>query len=213
LPGPSHNLGRGTLVVLDVVPESGTPSYERRRDRPLNCAVLCERNHYGFSSARWISHSFIKMHTMVELHDSTVAEIEKRDGTIIVHLRPAYLHKSRGHPGYDTGDVLVQEARLFFDSASINEGIPDLPCEIMDGSLVVGDQHYENMIPAPLESAGSTKFHLVTRSPSQPMASAWKCAENPAALRNSTHNLNKFARCSICAAQANLSFLTSNDSS
>jgi len=27
----AHNLGRGTLVVLDVVPESGTPSYEQRR--------------------------------------------------------------------------------------------------------------------------------------------------------------------------------------
>jgi hypothetical protein len=26
-----HNLGRDTLVVLDVVPESGTPSYQRRR--------------------------------------------------------------------------------------------------------------------------------------------------------------------------------------
>ena len=26
-----HNLGRGTLVVLDVIPESGTPSYEQRR--------------------------------------------------------------------------------------------------------------------------------------------------------------------------------------
>ncbi len=26
-----HNLGRGTLVVLDGVPESGTPSYEQRR--------------------------------------------------------------------------------------------------------------------------------------------------------------------------------------
>jgi hypothetical protein len=26
-----HNLGRGTLVVLDVVPESGRPSYEQRR--------------------------------------------------------------------------------------------------------------------------------------------------------------------------------------
>jgi hypothetical protein len=26
-----HNLGRGTLAVLDVVPESGTPSYEQRR--------------------------------------------------------------------------------------------------------------------------------------------------------------------------------------
>lgn len=26
-----HNLGRGTLVVLDVIPESGTPNYEQRR--------------------------------------------------------------------------------------------------------------------------------------------------------------------------------------
>ena len=26
-----HNLGRGTLVVLDMVPESGTPTYEQRR--------------------------------------------------------------------------------------------------------------------------------------------------------------------------------------
>ena len=26
-----HNLGRGTLVVLDVVPESGAPGYEERR--------------------------------------------------------------------------------------------------------------------------------------------------------------------------------------
>lgn len=26
-----HNLGRGTLVVLDVVPESGSPNYEQRR--------------------------------------------------------------------------------------------------------------------------------------------------------------------------------------
>ncbi len=27
-----HNLGRGTLVVLDVVPESGASSYEQRRE-------------------------------------------------------------------------------------------------------------------------------------------------------------------------------------
>ena len=27
-----HNLGRGTLVVLDAVPESGTPTYVRRRE-------------------------------------------------------------------------------------------------------------------------------------------------------------------------------------
>jgi hypothetical protein len=26
-----HNLGRGTLVLLDLVPESGAPTYEQRR--------------------------------------------------------------------------------------------------------------------------------------------------------------------------------------
>jgi hypothetical protein len=26
-----HDVGRGTLVALDVVPESGTPTYEQRR--------------------------------------------------------------------------------------------------------------------------------------------------------------------------------------
>ena len=36
-----HNLGRGTLVVLDVIPESGTPSYEQRR-AILESLLLCE---------------------------------------------------------------------------------------------------------------------------------------------------------------------------
>ena len=53
-----HNLGRGTLVVLDVVPESGTPTYEQRRamfesllpadavfsgdtSRPVPCGAAC----------------------------------------------------------------------------------------------------------------------------------------------------------------------------
>jgi len=98
---------------------------------------------------------------MMELHDSTIAEIEKRGGAIIVHLRPAYLHRSKGRPGFDSGEVFVQEARLFFDGASVNEDTPKLPCEIIDGSLVVGEQRHENLIPVPLESAGSTKLHLV----------------------------------------------------
>ena len=50
-----HNLGRGTLVVLDVIPESGTPTYEQRRvllesllscdpifDGDTSCPVPCD---------------------------------------------------------------------------------------------------------------------------------------------------------------------------
>jgi ATP-dependent DNA ligase len=42
-----HNLGRGTLVVLDVIPESGTPSYEQRRailESLMPCDAVFEGN-------------------------------------------------------------------------------------------------------------------------------------------------------------------------
>jgi len=54
------------------------------------------------------------MNTIIEIHDSTVAEIFKRDGTVIVHFLPAYLHKSTGRPALDSGTGWVQEARLIF---------------------------------------------------------------------------------------------------
>ena len=39
------------------------------------------------------------MNSLIELHDSNVAKIESRDGKVIVHFLPAYLHKSEGRPG------------------------------------------------------------------------------------------------------------------
>jgi len=44
-----HNLGRGTLVVLDVVPETGMPSYEERRAM-LESLLPCDPVFDGDSS-------------------------------------------------------------------------------------------------------------------------------------------------------------------
>ena len=44
-----HNLGRGTLVVLDVIPESGTPSYEQRREM-LESLLPCDAVFAGDTS-------------------------------------------------------------------------------------------------------------------------------------------------------------------
>ena len=44
-----HNLGRGTLVVLDVIPESGTPIYTARR-AILESLLPCEQVFDGDSS-------------------------------------------------------------------------------------------------------------------------------------------------------------------
>ncbi|MBN9689581.1 MAG: hypothetical protein J0M24_05030 [Verrucomicrobia bacterium] len=101
------------------------------------------------------------MNTIIELHDSTVATIDGQLGEMIVHFRPAYLHKSQGRPGNDAGTGWVQEARLIFGDASVNGEIPDLPCDIMDGALTIDGELHDNHIPMPLDSEAHAELRLV----------------------------------------------------
>lgn len=102
------------------------------------------------------------MNTIIELHDSTIAEIVRCDSTVIVHFVPAYLHKSAGRPGRDSGSGWVQEARLIFADASLSGSVPDLPCDILDGEFIISDERHDNEIPVPLlEIADSAQLHLI----------------------------------------------------
>ena len=101
------------------------------------------------------------MKSIVELHDSKVAEIVDCHGTVTVHFSPAYLHKSEGRPGVDPGIGWVQNARLVFEDASIHGGIPKLPCDVMDGELFVGAESYGHLIPVPLEVTTAIELRLV----------------------------------------------------
>jgi hypothetical protein len=104
------------------------------------------------------------VNTIIEIHDSTVAEIRKSDSTVIVHFLPAYLHKSEGRPGSDPGTGWVQEVLLIFAEASVSGGFPDWPCDIMDGELVVNGERHTNSIPVPLKVTGLTELRLICDS-------------------------------------------------
>ena len=101
------------------------------------------------------------MNTIIEIHDSRVAEILEHDGTVIVHFKPVYLHKSEGRPAYDCGTGWVQEARLIFSEASVSGDFPDWPCDIMDGEIIVGGERHDNLIPVPLEVTNIIELRLV----------------------------------------------------
>ena len=101
------------------------------------------------------------MNTTIELHDSIVAEITEPDGEVVVHFAPAYLHKSEGRPGVDAGTGWVQEARLIFAKASIGGSVPDLPCAVMDGELIVGAEQHDNQVTVPLAMVAHTELRLV----------------------------------------------------
>jgi hypothetical protein len=101
------------------------------------------------------------MNSIIEIHDSTVAEISNRDGTVLVHFLPAYLHKSEGRPAFDSGTGWVQEARLIFSEASVSGDFPDWPCDIMGGEIIVDGERHDNLIPVPLEVTKLTELRLV----------------------------------------------------
>jgi hypothetical protein len=101
------------------------------------------------------------MNASIELHDSTVARIEKTGETVTVDLQPAYVHKSEGRAGIDRGTGWAQRARLIFENAIVGGTQPNLPCRIMDGELVVGEVKHDNLIPVPPNSTSPTTLHVV----------------------------------------------------
>jgi hypothetical protein len=104
------------------------------------------------------------MNTVIEIHDSRVAEITNRDGIVVVHFRPAYLHKSEGRAGIDSGTGWVQDARLIFVEATTSGDFPDWPCDIMDGEIILGDERHRNLIPVPLDVPTPTELGLICDS-------------------------------------------------
>jgi len=103
------------------------------------------------------------MDAIIELHDSRVADIVTRDGTVTVHFATAYLHKSEGRPGCDAGTGWTQPARLVFEDGSLSGSFP-LPCDVADGELILDGERYDNHIPVPLASGAFAELRLVFTS-------------------------------------------------
>ena len=81
-----------------------------------------------------------------------------------MHFLPAYLHKSEGRPGIDSGTGWIQEARLIFADASVSGVSPQLPCDVKDGELLLGEERHDNEIPVPLNVTASAQLRLVLDS-------------------------------------------------
>ncbi len=104
------------------------------------------------------------MNSLIELHDSTLSAIAQRGAFTSVDFKPAYFHWSAGQPGRDPGEGWVQDATLWFEDAAIVGVVPELPCDVLDGELRVGEQMHSNEIPVPFQSREPVKL-LVRFSP------------------------------------------------
>ena len=95
----------------------------------------------------------------MELHDSSLDSVVLDGQACLIALRPAYVYEVNVESG-ELGPCMIVDALLEFDHATVNGVLGNLPDPILDGSLNVGSQLIENMIPAPFESRDAVTMRL-----------------------------------------------------
>lgn len=103
----------------------------------------------------------------IEIYDSTLASVGDDGGHVVIKFKPAYIHRSTGTPGVDPGGGWVQDAILRVENGTIDGSVPRMPGDLWEGSLQVGNQRVENIIPLPLDYQGAVTLVLVAQDESR----------------------------------------------
>jgi hypothetical protein len=96
----------------------------------------------------------------IELHDSELSAVSFRDGSAVVSLSPAYVHRSSGVPGTDVGSGWSQPATLTFTGTSPVPIPTELPAWVSEGLLRIGDTVHNNLIPSSGSFEGAVEFSI-----------------------------------------------------
>jgi hypothetical protein len=102
------------------------------------------------------------MNDAIEFHDSTLAGIAFDGRDLVVSLAPAYVHRSAGRPGVDPGSGWLQDVDLVVTEAIVESSPSEVPVELCDGSLSVGEALWDNLLPLPLAASGATSLVVIT---------------------------------------------------
>jgi hypothetical protein len=96
----------------------------------------------------------------IELHDSEVGAITPDGQDLRVVFRPAYVHRSDGKPGIDSGWGYLQPVEFTFRDATYAE---DGHCKgtVSHGSLTCAGAEFRNLVPMPLSLDNPVSVELV----------------------------------------------------
>ena len=94
------------------------------------------------------------MNAALEFHDSYVQIIQPDNaGGVSLHFSEAYIHKSVGQPGVDSGTGHVQAARVSFSEARLVGDLAECVGALSDGIILVNG-HSLSLLPVPYSFRG-----------------------------------------------------------
>jgi hypothetical protein len=96
----------------------------------------------------------------IEIRDFVLASVVTSGDCIEVCLKPAYVHKSEGEPGVDSGTGWTQEVRIRIRKGRVLQSPSEVPLLLQDGCLVTGKTRQPNIITIPCGCSGSVELTL-----------------------------------------------------
>lgn len=105
-----------------------------------------------------------RLKAALEFHDSDVVELRHADATLRMIFEPAYVHRSTGRPGVDSGSGFLQPAEIVFSGAQFTE--KDGPCKgaISEGLITVSGKRFDSVFPLPYTVTGKVSAEFTFES-------------------------------------------------
>lgn len=100
----------------------------------------------------------------IELHDSIIQGYLDSGGKVTVRVAPAILHRSEYRPGIDAGSVYRAAFDLVFQNGKFEVAFSRLPTSLWEGSVEVGNDCFDNLLPFPFELQGPVKLHCIEQN-------------------------------------------------
>jgi hypothetical protein len=95
------------------------------------------------------------MNAALEFHDSEVSSVRAVADDVRIELPSAYVHRSSGRPGIDSGSVFLQPAAVIFSRAVVEETSGPCTGAISDASISVNGEQFSNVVPVPFAAVGA----------------------------------------------------------
>jgi hypothetical protein len=93
----------------------------------------------------------------VEFHDSRVRVIRWSGADAILEVS-VYVHSSEGRPGCDDGRGWYHDAEMVVAGAEIRQRPASGGLNIIDGTVRVDDQVFDNLMPLPCDMTGKVEI-------------------------------------------------------
>ncbi len=103
------------------------------------------------------------MKSALEFHDSEVASVLHEGDVLRVVFSGAYIHRSSGRPGLDSGDGLSQAVEISFKNPKITGKAAACRGNLWDGRMSIAGRQLD-LLPVPFDFSGPVRAELTFAS-------------------------------------------------